>query len=306
MSINKKRLKRGRLLHVFLTLLGTMGVFVLSAQDKKWTIEPRVGYATQDFNWSISGTESGTDPNVLSELIWEDLSAMSFNLHTSYQLSKRFSFSLAGRYEQIRSGSGNDSDYATNNRTGKYYNLDFKSDVGSGYDVTLTAHYVLPRLWKLRPRVLAGYGQLGQRLYLLGVAGDITATDLRSTYQTRWSGGHAGVELSYAIARFHLAAMYKIGLHDYQAKANWNLIERFEQPVSFRQYALGVTHDVHLHAAYVFNDHLSLVLAAEHTNGYTLPGLDVAYRSDGSRPRTRLNGANYTRYAATAGLRYAF
>lgn len=287
-------------------ILFSVFFFVARAQDNRWTIAPHVGIATNDFNWSIAGTEAGTDPNVLSELIWKDLRAVSYNLQTDYRISNRFRLSLSGSYDQIVSGYGNDSDYATNNRTGNFYNLDFNSDIGYGYDVALTVSYQLPRIWKLRPRVLMGYNQMGQRLYLLGMPDDLTATDLRSTYQTSWFGAHGGLELSYQISRFNIGLMYKLGLYDYQAKANWNLIETFEQPVSFRQYAFAATHDVNLEIVYTLNKQFGLVLTGEHTTGYTLPGLDVAYRADGTQPRTRLNGANYTRFAGTTGLRYSF
>ena len=63
------------------------------AQDvlHKWEVKPYVGIEQARFDWSIAGNTAGTNPNILSELIWKNLKGPGFGLNVKYLITNRLS-----------------------------------------------------------------------------------------------------------------------------------------------------------------------------------------------------------------------
>lgn len=294
-------LKRFLLLAAFwtLTLIGF-------AQQSKWFIEPKVGYTTQNFGWSVAGNESGTNPNILSELIWSELGGMQYSLNVGYTPINKLQIYVTSSYNNIQRGYGNDSDYADDNRTARYYDLDFRSDGGYSYDIRIAGSYDLVEFGSFMLRVMTGYHQIGHQLFLLPLPGDESLVDLETTYRPTWYGGSGGLGLTYHLNRFAVLGTYRLGLYDYQAEATWNLRDDLQQPVSFHQYAFGITHTGDIQLRYQLSSRIGLVLSGEYSTGFTRPGLDVTYQSNGSEGRTMLNTAEYDRFSTSIGIRHLF
>ena len=199
-------------------------------------ISLETGYQSMDFRWSIAGNMNGTGPNVYSELIWKQVKGPALNAAVQWKLGKRLC--LSGSYNHVFTQSGNvsDKDYQADNRTEETYQGNFSS--GRGYSEYWSAAIgytiVDNRLVSLVPFI--GYGASDQSLYLLDDSPETGA--LNSSYKAHWYGPLVKVR-----STLHLTGRLGVGLDvvyhqvDYRAKADWNLIETFQHPVSFSHTA---------------------------------------------------------------------
>lgn len=286
---------------LFLSICST-----LFAQESRFTIAPRIGYGVQNLDWSIAGNLDGTGPNVYSELLWNQIQGMNYGLRGTFRVLPKLDIVLEGDYQHTRKGKARDTDYNGDNRTAPFYDERFNSDEGYFYNYRFSGRYVLPDLGVISPRVLLGYEQLGNRLFLLPLPDDTDNRNLRTTYETNWYGGQIALELAYAYNSFYALGSYGFGLYDYKAKANWNLIDNFEQPVSFRHSALGLKHNGILKLGYQLNAIVAVELSGYYTSAFTNNGLDELYTRNSGTLRTRFNGANLTQYNGSLGLRFTF
>lgn len=285
-----------------------MGItFNLHAQESQFTIAPRIGYGVQNLDWSIAGNLDGTGPNIYSELIWDQIQGLNYGLQGTIRVSPRWHIILEGDYQQTLKGSARDTDYGSDNRVAPFYDERFNSDEGYFYNFRVSAQYVLPNLGPISPRLLLGYEQLGNRLFLLPLPGATDNLDLRTIYQTDWYGGQAALALAYQYHGFYASGSYGFGLYDYKAKANWNLIESFEQPVSFRHTALGLKHNGIIRVGYQIHPLFAVELTGNYTKAYTNTGLDELYTTTSiGTMRTQFNGANLSQYSGSLGIRFGF
>ncbi|MNT76170.1 hypothetical protein D3C72_2151420 [compost metagenome] len=76
------------------------------------------------------------------------------------------------------------------------------------------------------------------------------------------------------------------------ATADWNLIEQFNRPVSFRHIAKGYRFDQGLELFFSLNAYMSFGLSAMIFQSSTGTGIDELYLKDGTVLKTRFNGAN--------------
>lgn len=278
----------------------------LYAQEPRFTIAPRVGYGVQNLDWSIAGNLDGTSPNVFSELIWDQIQGMNYGIQGTIRILPKLDIVLEGDYQKTRRGSARDTDYDFDNRTGPFYDERFSSDEGYFYNFRVSARYVLPDLGSVSPRILLGYEQLGNELFLLPLADGSSDPDVRTIYQTDWYGGQMALELAYAYDSFYALGSYGFGLFDYKAKANWNLRDEFQQPVSFRHSALGLKHNGVLRLGYQVHPAVAIELSGHYTSAFTNQGLDELYTRNEGTKYTRLNGANLSQYSGSLGLRFTF
>ena len=75
----------------------------------------------------------------------------------------------------------------------------------------------------------------------------------------------------------------------YHATGNWNLIERFQHPVSFRHRAKGFGLENQLVMSYKMSGGLCVELRPSYSYWTTGRGIDTVYKKDQSTPKTRLN-----------------
>ncbi|MFD2743655.1 hypothetical protein [Sphingobacterium populi] len=291
---------------IFALVLLSFTITDLFGQEPRISVAPRIGYGVQALDWSIAGNLDGTGPNIYSELIWEQIEGMNYGLQGTVRLLPKWHIVFDGEYQQTRKGRARDTDYNSDNRTSPFYDERFSSDEGYFYNYNVSARYSLPVLGPISPRILLGYEQLGNRLFLLPMPEDTENQDLRTTYQTDWYGGRIALELAYAYQSFYAVGSYGFSLHDYKAKANWNLIDNFEQPISFRHSALGLKHNATLHLGYRINDIWAVELSGNYITASTNYGLDELYTRNSGTLRTRFNGANFTQYSGALGIRVDF
>ncbi|MCT4288151.1 hypothetical protein HZP25_15710 [Elizabethkingia anophelis] len=138
-------------------------VFVLEslmfayAQDSKWALQAGVGFSFQSMRWSVAGNQQGTDPNILSEVIWDKLNGTAYNMKADYNISQKMGFAFLINYSNISKGSGNDSDYAEDNRNGKFTHINFSINNGYIYNFQLKTNYKFPKLLFLLPYISMGF-----------------------------------------------------------------------------------------------------------------------------------------------------
>lgn len=280
--------------------------FCVLSQSPKWKIEASVEQLSSDFNWSIAGNSEGNSPNVLSELIWSRLKGPKFNLNISRSIDKHFELSFNFSQHQIKKGRATDTDYLEDNRNDPFFKEEALSNKGKAYDYSLFLKYAIPvsRLMKLKPYLAAVY--FDKKLYLLDLPDRPGDPPLNSSYKNQWKGAVLGMETICQINKLSLMLNVSAGYYSYLAKAQWNLNEKFNQPLSFKQTANSYTLQAGFTAGYRLSREISLILGLEKKYGATYSGIDEAYLSDGGNARTRFNGAEFNNFGARAGLEFNF
>jgi outer membrane protein Pom len=114
--------------------------FNFSRNDFKSTFAGTFGYRSDDLRWNIAGDTEGNNPNILSELEWEDLGI--FQIKGSNVTVFRGVYlkgSLA--YGWIFSGDVQDSDYLGDNRALEFSRSNNNADDGNTMDASMGIGY---------------------------------------------------------------------------------------------------------------------------------------------------------------------
>lgn len=256
------------------------------AQGSKNPICIDVGTALtyNSLDWSIAGNLAGNNPNILSEVTWKSLKGAAITVGLEIPLVKKFylkgSFSKSFTYK----GAATDTDYAEDNRTNPIFRAELNSGDGylTGYQLE-AGYQVMIKGLKLSPSI--GYSVHQQYLHLT----DDDFMELNSTYKTRWKGLSAGLALHKSICKFNLVTTMDYHQLNYAGAANWNIIDEFKHPVSFRHIAkgFGATMDLKL----LYNTLNNISPYVNFGLGYwsTGAGIDELYYADGRTAKTRLN-----------------
>ena len=279
----------------------------LAAQPNapKLAIGLSTGMVRQDFKWSIAGNLAGESPNVFSELHWEKLGGQSMSTTLIWNVWDRLL--LAGDYAHvfIRSGMVTDQDYSGDNRSGMVYNERFNADKGSTSNWSAGAGYKLINDRTFNLHAFAGYRINNQSLFIFDRTGNFS--DLNSTYTAKWKGpfikGMAAIELARKI---HLSASLTYNQVNYHATSNWNLVQSFQHPVSYRHTAKGFGLVGDLGLKYNAYKHIAVQVSGGYFTWQTGKGLDELYLISGEINKTQLNKVELNGYQATAGLVFEF
>lgn len=289
---------------VLLLLLNTTEL-LFAQTENKFEIVPHYGFQKQDFRWSISGNSRGESPNVYSELRWKHISGPSAGASLKWNIWKNFVFSASFQRTTISSGKVNDQDYAGDNRTGVIYNETFDSDKGN------TAHYsgelgfvvFKNSRWKITP--YAGYIGNHQNLYLLDHSGRFN--DLNSTYSARWKGVFIRIYTELKInEQLMINPVVQYNQLSYNARGNWNLIQAFQHPISYRHDANGYGIETALNAVYQISDDIAAFAGGSYFNWQTGNGNDILYLNSGEVRKTQLNGVFSEGFQVKGGLILSF
>jgi len=288
------------------------------------------GQRQDQLDWNIAGHLGGTNPNILSELQWDDIASreLSAGLELAWSLPRNIEVVLLGdaAYGWIYSGRNQDSDYAGDNRTIEWSRS--VNDAGDGQLLDLRGgggvRFHLGRKWTLTPMI--GYAYHEQDLVMrdgLQTVVIIPAPapypdpfpvgtsfpDLNSSYNSWWFGPWVGGQASYEINE-HLTAdvdvrMYRI---NFQAEADWNLRSDLQHPVSFEHEADGSGMAINIGFDYRLNRHWSSGLQYDFIAMQADDGLDFIYvRSPTPGVGvTRLNEVNWGAWSLLLALRYSF
>nr|WP_256442803.1 hypothetical protein [Flagellimonas sp. 389] len=251
----------------------------------------------EDFSWSIAGNLEGTEPNILSELEWENLINAGAQLGFRYKVSNRFQIRVRQILAATISGSVMDTDYEENNRQSPVFNtkedanrgFNIQSDLGITYDLRLgNKMYLTPYLGVMYSK---------QKLSIIN-----TSNGLDSSYKPYTYGPAFGITLGKIITH-HLEVAFesRASATKYRAEGDWNLIEELRHPVSF-------THRANM---YSVNAQLSLIkrlgkgnlaLFLFYERADTDTGIDTVFFEDGTLAFTQFNGAS--RQTFRLGLSY--
>lgn len=279
-----------------------------SAQDKrqKWELKPYIGIQQSKFNWSIAGNADGTNPNILSELIWKDLKGADFGLDIKYHITGKLSVKIANQYSTITKGEVEDTDYADDNRQNAFYYDLLNANKGYLYNTGIQFSYQLLKFgqFNINPIVGASYHQ--QKFFLLESASNPDSKGLNSTYETKYKGFDFGSEFVLKMQKFSIGATVIGGFYTYSAKANWNLIPDFAKPVSFTHKANSFSLNGDINLAVPLNQHLQVEVDYKINNINTYSGVDKAFFNSRPTEETQFNGANFRKNAVLLGLKFSF
>lgn len=290
------------------------------------------GYRSGEFNWNIAGPSS--NPDVLSELEWEDLDifqteaqGQAWLVSTNWpNLSLYIKGSAA--YGWVIDGTNQDSDYAGDHRNLEFSRSENNGDGGNLLDLSIAVGPQF-KLWqgKFAIALLAGWSYHEQNLEIsdgqqtlsdTGLAailfpdkpgppsvGPISGLD--SSYDTKWWGPWLGTDLNWRLnERATLCGDFAWHFADYEAKADWNLRDDLAHPVSFRHYANGRGLTLGLGLAYQLNSAWMLKLSYDYQDWQADDGNSYSYAASGGKSRTRLNEVNWRTHSALLSLGYQF
>jgi len=290
------------------------------------------GYRVDQLDWNIAGNTAGTNPNILSELTWDDLE--------SYQITARGRAVMANprlpvggvirgsfSYGDLFSGSNQDSDYFGDNRTREFSRSSNNADDGTVWDASLgggVVFFMAGGKFSLTPLLGGSYhkqnlsmndgyqtvSDLSQAPPLppgitLPPIGPIAGLD--STYETEWRSGWLGLDLDYLPTPvFSVHGTVEVHGGNYEATGNWNLRSDLQHPNSFKHTsdnAYGLVTNLGLRAG---GPQLQLTVDFYYQKWQADDGVDRTYFSDGTYGITKLNEVNWEATSINAGLSVRF
>lgn len=306
----------------FLSAVLLIGSLPVEAKDRIESFDFVLfsGYRTGEFDWNIAKDLSGSvTPNILSELVWEDLEIFLFGGASELRIANDrvpFLGLIAGSatYGDIFSGNNRDSDYDGDNRTMEFSRS--VNDAGDGelWDLSIAAgpEFVFFRN-KLGLSPLLGYSYHEQNLTLSDGVQVIPPTGafagLDSSYNAVWKGGWLGGNVRFVpFASFSVSARCEYHLlTDYEGVGNWNLRQDLQNPVSFR-------HDIddaeglvaQLGGELAVSDRVRFTMDLSYQKWWGEDGIDTIYSSSGSVGKTRLNEVNWESVGLMVGLKAVY
>ncbi len=233
------------------------------------------GMATGKLDWNIAASDGS--PNVLSELIFDNLRTLTLEAGARFRFSntalRDLQFRVSGRAGLIQDGNEHDRDWDGSNRTDlisysrarvKSHRVD-QAQVALGYTwfsaepVSLTAY--LGYEWNRQHLRITNGRQI------LDVArpsrNNTPIPGLHNRYNADWHSGWLGLETMWDFMDGHqLGAAVQYHHLWYQAEATWNLRPSFAQPDSF-DHTASHGQGVRLHAHYRTELTSSLSLALQ-------------------------------------------
>ena len=298
-------------------------LFDLTRTDFRSQFLMGLGYRSDDLKWSIAGDIAGNNPNILSELTWEDLGIFQVEVENRTIIRSIY---LRGNlaYGWIFSGDNQDSDYLGDNRTLEFSRSNNSADAGNTFDASVGVGYQFlfsSGFFGITP--LVGYSYHEQNLTMTD--GNQTLTSpiapplgpfpgLDSSYDTQWKGPWLGVDAAFSSAsssnkttvfdEYELILGFEYHWADYEAEADWNLRTDFAHPKSYEHEADGTGVVLSADLNIYFNAHWALNLNANYQTWETDPGTDRTFFADGTVSETRLNTVEWDSYAVMIGAIY--
>ncbi len=272
------------------------------------------GLRRDKFNWNIAGDINGANPNILSELSWNDLRIFQIKTDAKFIFDKRLRIEGSYGYGWIHHGDNQDSDYAGDDRTFEFSRSNNKAkgdnisdwSAGLGYQFNLAdADYLFGH--KVMVAFLAGYSEHEQNLKMTNGFQSIPATGpftgLNSSYQAEWKGHWLGTEFETTKGKIMGLLRFEYHWADYFAEADWNLREDFAHPVSYTHTADGKGTIVSLGIGYNIKVNWLVYLRTDFQNWETDKGIDRVFFLDGTNSNTQLNRVEWKSTAAILGVR---
>ncbi|OAQ41771.1 hypothetical protein A5893_01250 [Pedobacter psychrophilus] len=273
----------------------------VKAQDR-FEFSISTAYQQSDFKWSIAGSANGTNPNVYSELIWKNLRGPAFQTSLKTKLWKGLFIQGSVNYSAIIGGSANDTDYADDNRVNPVFEANLQSDKGYTADYLITVGYKYKNK-KLSISPYLGYGKSTQSMFLL----DENIEELNTSYKANWSGPFVGFIFDAQLkTNLHLETDFAYHQLGYHAKADWNLIDNFAHPVSFKHTANGFALNGKITVVYTFYKSSAFFIDVQKSFWNTGAGIDELFYDNGDIAFTKLNQVERNSNNLGLGLKLYF
>ena len=277
------------------------------------------GYRRDDLDWNIAGDINGNNPNILSELTWEDLESYQLKLQNKTVIPNIFYLRGSVSYGWIYDGQVQDSDYFGDDRTFEFSRSNNSADDGDVWDASVGIGYPFRiggnEIFTITP--LVGYSHHEQNLTLTDGYQTIPALGafpgLDSTYETQWKGPWIGLDLHFKAKEIEtwpqrFETYFSVEYHwaDYDAEADWNLRSDFEHPKSFEHEADGNGWIAGVGFNFFFNPNLLLNFNYDYQDWSTDDGTNKVFFANGTTAKTRLNEINWTSHTLSLGINYRF
>ena len=242
------------------------------------------GYERENFHWSIAGNSAGQDPNIYSELKWQNAGGVFAGVDIKWKVWKRWVVLANGRRTFTHSGSMTDTDYGLDNRHDVLYHEEFPVTGGYSEAGSVGLGYALIDCGSFELMAFAGYGVNKQHFPVTDAGG------LNSSYDGKWLGPFVRVEGVWRLGtKWRIESSVRYDQVVYRGVADWNLIAQFSHPVSFRHRADGFGITGEAGVSYVLNRHLLFSLKGNYFDWETGTGIDELYLASGSTSKTQLN-----------------
>ena len=293
----------------FLTNLANSFALEFQNENVDLIIQPSVGFRIDDLEWSIADKDG--HPNILSELEFNDLIILQKGIDLNLSIHELY-FRSTFNYGEILAGNCTDSDYNFDNRNGLFSRSESKINNDNIKDISLGfgyQFYLRHKEVKITP--LFGISEHTQNLRITNGVQTFpylgTIPGLNSTYQSKWSGGWLGMDILFKPAgRFFLTSSLEYHKADYWAKANWNLRDDFDHPVSYTHKAKGNGIVFKAGLNIIFDKHWNVGLMTIWQDWWTDSGIDKLYLSTGETVSTKLNQVNWESKSINLFLSYKF
>ena len=292
------------------------GVFIDSI-----AIAPYVEGSESELIWNIAIQPPYTSPNILSELSYKEIKEDGSGLKLSYlkTVDDVWAFYIAGDYfsSSIRSGKNQDSDYILDNRQGEFSRSYSEiTDDGSkrkSMEVGIKSHWFKEDSEGHYVSVLAGYQYHDINLTVTNGVQIIpeelngyVIEGLNSTYDSEFASKYLAFVTEHRFRWGIVGLRYEKHDLEFDSKANWNLRDDFQHPVSFEHDGDGEGRVLTLGYAFKFTEFFDVFVDLTRREYEVVDGNDVTYFSDGYVGETRLNKLNYTSNSVKAGIRIVF
>jgi hypothetical protein len=271
------------------------------AQNKDFQISVGSHLYISKLDWSIAGNVNGTDPNVLSEIKYDNILTIGPELRLIYPVHQKVDIFFAYQRGFTISGMANDRDYSGENRTDMTYDESFSSNKGNQSSLKLGGDYTFFNFNKISFSTGTHIIQNKHRFYLL----KDEIPDLNTTYDSRWKALSINLGTDYIINKAtSISSDVTYSFIKYYSKANWNLIKDFQHPVSFEQMANGNGWSIKILVERNISDRFNLYLGMLSGKQSSSNGLDISYYKYGENKTTRFNGSSYYTTGISFGLIY--
>jgi len=277
------------------------------------------GYRVDDLDWNIAGDISGNNPNVLSELTWDDLEIYQLKFQGGFVWPNLIALRGELAYGWIFDGTNQDSDFLGNNRSFEFSRSNNSTEDDNVWDGSLAVGYPArfgrTVIGTVTP--LAGYSHHEQQLKITDGYQSIPAQGpfpgLDSSYDTKWKGPWVGIDFHFKALeiksfahRFETYFTYEYHWADFDAEGNWNLRDDLAHPKSFKQNTDGNGFFIGTGFNYTLNQHWALNFNYDYQNWSMDDGTSKIFFADGTTDKTRLNEVNWTSHAFMMGLSLRF
>jgi hypothetical protein len=283
------------------------------------------GYRVDDLDWNIAGDINGNNPNIISELTWDDLESYQLKLQGRLVWPNLIALRGSLAYGWLFDGKNQDSDYWGDNRTFEFSRSNNRTDDDQVWDASLAIGYPFrfgrTVIGTVTP--LVGYSHHEQQLNISNGFQTIATPGftppvgpfggLDSSYETKWRGPWLGIDMHFKAAevksfaqRIETYVTYEYHWADFEAVANWNLTNNFAHPKSFKHDTDGTGYVIGAGINCMLTQHWALNLHLDYQEWSTDSGTIKFYLADGTSHKQQLNEVNWTAYAFMMGLSLRF